>query len=105
MHKIYIAGVLADEMEAAYNWIVEDKEALLYFKQVTGKTRGCQDLWGTALRILLREQHITLDKLVTAEIANGGRKFDKKMNLANFMQKPKTALTEEDTKAIVERVT
>ena len=106
--KIYIAGVLADEMETAYNWIVEDKEAFLYFKhvkQVTGKTRECQDLWGNALRILLREQHITLDKLVTAEIVNERRKFDKKMNLANIMQTPKTALTEEDTKAIVERAT
>ena len=30
--KIYIAGVLADEMEAAYNWIAQDKGALLYFK-------------------------------------------------------------------------
>ena len=42
---------------------------------------------------------------MTAEIAYERRKFDKKMNLANIMQKPKTALTEEGTKAIVERVT
>ena len=42
---------------------------------------------------------------MTTEIANERREFDNKMGLANSMQKPKTALTEEDTKAIVERVT
>ena len=31
-----------------------------------------------------------------AKVANGRRKFDKKMNLANIMQKPKTALNEEE---------
>ena len=41
---------------------------------------------------------------MAAEIANGRRKFERKVNIADIMRKPKTALTEEDTKAIAARV-
>ena len=64
-HQDLCRRVLADMMEDAFDWIPKDKKALLYFKQVTGKTRVCQDLWWDSLPKLLREQHIALDGIVT----------------------------------------
>ena len=104
-NKIYIAGVLADEIEAAYPWSTWNKENLLQFKRVTGKSPECMDLWKRTLGVLLRQQGITLEKLMTAEVVNERKMFDRKTNIADIMRKPETALTAEDTKAIAARVT
>ena len=106
MHnKIYIAGVLADEIEAAYPWATRNKDNLLRLKRVDGKSPECLALWKRTLRVLLHDQDITLDRLMTAEIANERRKFDRKVTIADIMRKPKTAHTAEDAKAIAAHVT
>ena len=105
MHnKIYIAGVLADEIEAAYPWATRNKDNLLRLKRVDGKSPECLALWKRTLRGLFHDQDIQLDKLMAAEIVNGRRKFHRKVNIADIMRKPKTAFTAEDIKAIAARV-
>ena len=68
--KIYIVGVLVDEIERIYPWSTESRESLKWFKQNTGKTQEFLDMWLEILADLLRQQRITLQGLMSAEVTN-----------------------------------
>ena len=63
--KIYVAGVLADEMGHAFQdeggrlWFMRDN-VLLWFKRNTGTNWQCVELWKNTLDRLLEEQQISL---------------------------------------------
>ena len=103
-NKIFIVGVLVDEIERECPWSTESRENLLYFKQKTGKTPQFMKMWIESLGDLLKQQKITLHQLMNAEMKNERSTHDKRVTVAEILRKPDTAMTAEDTKGIAARV-
>ena len=102
--KIFIVGVLVDEIEREYPWPTESRENLPYFKQKTGKTPQFMKMWIESLGDLFKQQKIKLHELMIAEMKNEHSRHEKRVNVAEILRKPHTAMTAEDTKAIAARV-
>ena len=101
--KIYIVGVLVDEIEREYPWSIESRESLIWFKKKTGKTPEFLEMWLELLADLLRQQRITLQELMVAEMENERSRHERGVKVAEIMRKPDTAMTAEDTEVITAR--
>ena len=98
--KIYIVGVLADEIEREYPWSTENRDSLKWFKQNTGKTLEFLDMWLEILADLLRQQRITLQQLMSAEHS----RHENRVKVAEIMRKPDAEMTAEDMEVIAARI-
>ena len=102
--RIYIVGVLVDGIEREYPWFTESRENLIWFKQKTGKTPEFLEMWLELLADLLRQQGITLQEPMAAEMENERRRHEKIVKVAEILRKPDAAMTAEDTEVITARV-
>ena len=102
--KFYIVGVLVDEIERKSLWSTESRENSIWFKKNTGKTQEFLDMWLGLLADLPRQQGITLQELMSAEMTNERSRHENRVKVVEVLRKPDTAMTAEETEVIAARV-
>ena len=105
LQKICIVDRLVDEIERMYPWSTENLESVRHFKTVSGHTQKFRDAWGDALGGLLEHQHVLIEEMMSAEMANELNRHAHLVRIADILQKPEEDMTAEETEIIVAHVT